>query len=63
MTEQAPRPTFEELDFARPKPVTLPNTLAFFLFASARTADLRGDTAARAFWLDLFQEHLEMEQS
>lgn len=63
MTELSPRPTFEELDFARPKPLALPSTLAGLMFAWALHADLRGDTAARTYWLEQFQEHLENKQS
>ncbi|MCB0041505.1 MAG: hypothetical protein KDE23_17575 [Caldilinea sp.] len=44
---------------ARPAPLALPATTAGFLFAAARTADMDGDTAARTYWLEEFQSHLE----
>lgn len=54
---------FDLLALSKPKPLALPSTLAGLLFTWATHADTRGDTAARTYWLEQFQEHLGMEQS
>lgn len=54
---------FDILTLSKPAPLALPATTAGFLFAAARTADAEGDSAARTYWLEEFQSHLDLEQS
>lgn len=68
MTPHSPLPTpqpdrFDLLALSKPKPLALPATTAGYLFAAARTADAEGDSAARTYWLEKFQSHLDLEQS